>query len=117
MMDGHIHQVLLEQREGKQYLTVLYGTGLRAECARLSQTKQGALVALTLLPTSIMATQVIAQAFNRGDSFLWQTNPTARTVRHLLLQFLQEHPMEDGRWMVVAENLRRYATLPLCSIW
>jgi hypothetical protein len=115
MIEGHVHQVMLEQRAGVDYLAIIYVAGLRDECERQRSTKQLPTPVSTRYATPIAGTTAIAQAFNQGDSAWLRADPVGRDARQSLLQFLHEHPAEDGRWALMMDDFRRFASLPLCT--
>jgi hypothetical protein len=113
MIDRHVHHIVIEQRDGVSYLTLVLGTGLRDACGRRDAKESATLVRY---PTPIVATADIARAFNDGDSGWLRSDPAARDARQDLLQFLHEHAAEDGSWALMADDLRRFASLPLCAM-
>jgi hypothetical protein len=113
MMDGHVHQVLIEQRNGMNCLTIVFGTGLRDGC-QIHGNSSVPKTALTRYPTSIVATVAFAHALNQGDIMWVRSDPSASATRQTLLAYLQGHSGEDEHWALMADDLRRYASLPLC---
>ena len=115
MTEGHVHHVLLEQRDGGAYLTILVAAGLRDECAQQRSAKQTPAPTITHYSTPITATAAIAEAFNQGDIALLRTDPAAREARQALFLFLQEQHTVDAPWALMVDDLRRYAAFPLCT--
>ena len=113
MSEGHLHHMLLEQRGGIDYLTLQFAAGLRDGCGR--RIPKEAAPSYLRYPTPIAATADIVRAFNQGDSSWLRNDPTAREARQNLLQFMGEQSPSDGRWALMADDLRRYAALPLCT--
>ncbi len=115
MVEEHVHQVLIEQHEGNGYLTIVCVAGLRDECERHRATKQTPLLASARYATPIVGSAAIAQAFNQGNISWLRADPAARDARQSLMQFLHEQPAGDGHWALMADDLRRFASLPLCT--
>lgn len=109
---GHLHGVLLEDREGGTFLTLAYGTQLRELCEM--ERRNGSHPVSTLLRTNIAATPAIVAAFNQGNSSFLRANAEARDARQALFTFMQAAASADPRWGIIADDLHRHASMSLC---
>lgn len=109
---GHLHGVLLENRDGGAFVTFAYGPQLRETCEL--ERRGGGKVVPVLLRTNVAATPAIVDAFNQGNASFLRADEQARTVRQAIFAFLQAAPATDGRWGIIADDLHRHATAILC---
>jgi hypothetical protein len=112
MAYGHLHGVLLENRDGGAFVTFAYGAELRETCER--ERHNGGKPAAALLRTQVAATPLIVDAFNQGNASFLRADEQARTVRQALFAFLETAPATDERWGIIADDLHRHATGILC---
>jgi hypothetical protein len=111
---GHLHHVILEQRDHGSFLTLECGTDYREVCEKI-RFEQGPPMIIHQIRTAIAATPAIVTAFNQGDATYLRADTAARTARLALLDFLVSHQDEDPYCGIVESDLRRHAAIPLCG--
>src|SRR5262249_5086477 len=112
---GHLHHVILEQRDNGSFLTLVCGTDYREVCEKLRADRRPPMM-MHQIRTTVAATPGIVTAFNQGDATYLRNDHAARTVRLALLAYLAQHQAEDPYCELMESDLRRHAAIPLCEV-
>lgn len=113
-MYGHLHGVSLDHHDGGAFVTLDYSLEMRETC-ELWQGQGVKDLHLKKLPTPVTATPEIVTAFNQGMISHLRSDPEARAVRQGLFTFLEAHIAENAIYSIIADDLRRHASIPLCA--